>query len=175
MVLDIILVILIIAAVFKGLHRGLIVAVFSLLSFFVGLAAAIKLSAFVADHLKEAIHLSARWLPILSFVLVFLAVVILLRWIANLIQTAVDFAWLGGLNRLGGALLYVLIYIVIYSVFLFYGAKSHILSNNTIHSSATYHWIAPVGPAVVNGIGKIFPFFKGMFESLEDFFSHLVK
>ena len=175
MILDIILMILVIVATFKGLHRGLIVAVFSLLSFFVGLAAAIKLSAFVADHLKEAIHLSERWLPILSFVLVFLAVVILLRWIANLIQAAVDFAWLGGINRLGGALLYIILYMVIYSVFLYYGATSHILSNSTIHASATYKWIAPVGPAVVNGIGKFFPFFKGMFESLDQFFSHLVK
>ncbi|MFI5153870.1 MAG: CvpA family protein [Chitinophagales bacterium] len=175
MILDIVLIFLIIIAIFKGLRRGLIVAVFSLLSFFVGLAAAIKLSAFVADRLKDAIHISARWLPILAFILVFLLVVLLLRWAANLIQAAVDFAWLGGLNKLGGVLLYVLLYIIIYSVFLFYGAKSHILSNSTIQSSATYKWIEPLGPAVVNAIGKIFPFFKGMFESLEEFFSHLVK
>ena len=51
MIIDIIFVILIVLALLQGYRRGLIVAVFSLISIIVGLAAAIKLSAVVANYL----------------------------------------------------------------------------------------------------------------------------
>ncbi len=44
MLIDIIVVILLVMAIFKGLRKGLIVAVFSFLAFLIGLAAALKLS-----------------------------------------------------------------------------------------------------------------------------------
>jgi membrane protein required for colicin V production len=175
MMIDIIFGILMLVAVFKGMKRGLIVALFSMLSLFIGVAAAIKLSALVAVHLKDAIHVSARWLPIIAFILVFLAVILLVRWIANLIQAAVDFAWLGGLNKLGGAVLYVLIYTSIYSILLFYGSSSRIISKHSIDSSVVYRFIEPWGPTVINGLGKVIPIFKDMFLQLEQFFSHLAK
>ena len=64
MIIDIVLLILTIGAIVKGLQRGLVVAVFSLIAWIVGLAAAMKLSAVVADRLKDSVNLSARWLPI---------------------------------------------------------------------------------------------------------------
>ena len=175
MMIDIVFGILMLVAIFKGMQRGLIIALFSMLSLFIGLAAAIKLSAMVAGHLKDAIHVAARWLPIIAFILVFLAVILLVRWVANLIQAAVDFAWLGGLNKIGGAILYILIYASIYSILLFYGSSSGILSKRGIESSVVYHIIEPWGPAVINELGKIIPFFKDMFLELESFFSSLAK
>jgi membrane protein required for colicin V production len=175
MMIDIVFGILMLVAVFKGIQRGLIVALFSMLSLFIGLAAAIKFSTVVAIQLKDSIHISARWLPIIAFLLVFLAVILLVRWVANLIQTAIDFAWLGGLNKIGGVILYVFIYASIYSILLFYGSSSGILSKHTIESSVVYPIIEPWGPAVINGLGRILPVFKDMFRELEDFFSSLAK
>ena len=75
MIIDIIFVILIVLALIQGYRRGLIVAVFSLISIIVGLAAAIKLSAVVANHLGHAVKVSDKWLPVISFAIVFIAVV----------------------------------------------------------------------------------------------------
>jgi len=175
MMIDIVFGILMLMAVFKGMKRGLIVALFSMFALFIGLAAAIKLSALVAVHLKDAIQVAARWLPIIAFILVFLVVILLVRWVANLIQSAVDFAWLGGLNKIGGVILYVLIYASIYSIVLFYGSSSGILSRHTIESSVVYHIIEPWGPAVMDGLGKVIPIFKDMFLELEKFFAGLAK
>ena len=79
MIIDIICIILLVLAVIKGFQRGLIVGVFSLLAVIIGLAAAIKLSAVVASHIGEAVKISDRWLPVLSFAVVFIAVVLLIR------------------------------------------------------------------------------------------------
>ncbi|MES1221239.1 MAG: CvpA family protein [Bacteroidota bacterium] len=173
MTIDIILVILLIMAVFKGLRRGLIAAVFSVLALIIGLAAAIKLSAVTASYLKDSIQVSAKWLPVIAFALIFIAVIILVRWTASLIQAAVDFAWLGWANKFGGVLLYALIYIIIFSVVLFYGTKAGIISANTISSSKTYAFIEPWGRKVIDAVGAIIPVFKDMFKQLEDFFDHI--
>jgi len=55
MFVDVIFVILMVMALFKGYTRGLIVAVFSFGAFLIGLAAALKLSAVVAQRLQDKI------------------------------------------------------------------------------------------------------------------------
>jgi membrane protein required for colicin V production len=173
MLIDIIFIIIVVMAIFKGLRRGLIIAIFSVLALVAGLAAAIKLSAVTAVYLKDSIHVSAKWLPVLAFALVFIAVILLVRWTASLIEAATNFALLGWINRLGGVLLYAAVYISIFSVLLFYGAKAHFIPVSTIASSKTFPFIQPWGPALINGIGRIIPFFRDMFTQLEDFFEHI--
>jgi membrane protein required for colicin V production len=175
MMIDIIFIVLMLVAVFRGMQRGLLVAIFSVVACIVGLAAAVKLSAVVADHLKADAHIHSKWLPILAFILVFVAVVFLVRWMANLIETALDFAFMGWLNKLGGVVLYVALFIAVYSIVLFYGTHAHIISQQTIASSKVYKFIEPWGLAVIDGIGKLVPIFKNMFIELEEFFSDLAK
>ena len=52
MIIDIVFVIIMILAIFKGLSKGLMLGIFSLLAFIIGLAAALKLSVVVAAYLK---------------------------------------------------------------------------------------------------------------------------
>ncbi|MGZ8516355.1 MAG: CvpA family protein, partial [Chitinophagaceae bacterium] len=123
MFLDLILIIILILAVIKGYQRGLIVGVFSFVAVIIGLAAAMKLSTVVAGYLGDTIKVSDGWLPVVSFVIVFILVVLLIRLGANMIQKTVEISTLGWLNRLGGILLYVAIYAMVYSVVLFYAEQ----------------------------------------------------
>jgi membrane protein required for colicin V production len=173
MLIDVIFIILIVMAIFKGLRRGFIIAIFSVLALIIGLAAAVKLSAVTAVYLKDSVHVSSKWLPILAFVLVFIVVVLLVRWTASLIAAATNFALLGWLNKMGGVLLYVAVYTGIFSVLLFYGSRAHIISANEIAASKTYSIIQPWGPGLINALGSLVPFFKNMFAELEAFFGHV--
>src|ERR1700730_8480874 len=123
MFIDIIFVILMLMALFKGLSRGLVVAVFSFLAFFIGLAAAIKLSVVVALHLQDNINVTGKWLPVISFLIVFLLVAFLVRLGAKWVERTIEFAWLGWLNRLLGVLFYAVLYIIIFSILLFYATQ----------------------------------------------------
>ncbi len=53
MIIDIAFALLMVLAIFKGLRKGLILGIFSLLAFLIGLAAALKLSAVVAVYLND--------------------------------------------------------------------------------------------------------------------------
>lgn len=173
MIIDVIFAILVVIAIIKGFRKGLIIALFSLLAFIVGLAAALKLSAFVALHLKDSINLSAKWLPFISFIIVFITVVILVKLGARLIEKFAEMTMLGWANKLGGILLFALLYTLIFSVFLFYADKIHLINTNTLAASQTYPFIKPLGPVAIDGFGKIIPVFKDMFTQLEDFFASL--
>lgn len=173
MIIDVILLILIIIAIFKGLRRGLIVAVFSFIAFIVGLVAALKLSAVVASYLDDAINISARWLPFLSFALVFLLVILLVRMLAALVESTVEVAMLGWANRLGGIVLYTLLYIVIFSIVLFFATQMNFFGEDTLEQSVSYPLIRPVGPVVIDAIGALLPWFKDMFSDLQEFFGRL--
>src|SRR5438309_7623343 len=112
MLIDTVALVLLLMAVFKGLRKGLIIAVFSFVAFIVGLAAALKLSSVVAGYLGSQVSVSQRWLPVLAFALVFLAVALLVRLGARMLEGAVKLAMLGWLDKLGGVLFFLLIYLV---------------------------------------------------------------
>jgi membrane protein required for colicin V production len=173
MIIDVIFVILMILAVIKGYQRGLIVAVFSLIAFIIGLAAAMKLSTVVARYIGEAVKISDKWLPVISFIVMFILVALLVRWGANVLQRTVEIAMLGWVNRLGGIIFYAAIFITGFSVILFYAAQLKLLKPETISTSETWSFIQPWGPKAINSFARVIPYFKDMFGELETFFSNI--
>ncbi len=173
MAIDIIFLILLILAIVKGYRNGFVVAVFSFLAIIIGLAAAMKLSTVVAGWLQESTHISNAWLPFLSFVLVMIVVIILVRLGAKLIQSAIEMVLLGWLNKITGMLLYAVLYITLYSVVLFYAEKLQWIKPETVLSSRTYAFVQPWGPKAIHFFGIIIPYFKGMFEELSHFFENV--
>jgi membrane protein required for colicin V production len=173
MLIDILFLIALILGVIRGIQRGFIIAIFSIIAIIIGLAAALKLSAVAAGHLNNSVNISSRWLPVISFLVVFVVVVLLVRLGANILQKTVEIAFLGWLNRLGGAMLYVLLYTIVFSVLLFFAVQLHLIKGETIAASNTYSWIKPVGPYIIDGMGKIIPAFKDMFYQLQTFFENI--
>lgn len=171
MFIDIIALILLAMAIFKGYSRGFIVSVLSFLAILIGLAAAMKFSVTVAGWLQNNTNINNQWLPFISFLLVMLAVILAVRWIANLAEAAIELVLLGWLNKLGGIILYVLLFMMVYSIILFYATEMNLLKQETILSSQTYAIIEPWGPKAINALGYIIPFFKDMFTDLQHFFS----
>lgn len=173
MLLDIIFAVLIVLAALQGYRSGLIVGLFSLVAVIIGLAAAMKLSAVVAGYIGRNVNVSEEWLPLISFVVVFLIVVLLIRWGAKAIERTAEIAMLGWVNKLGGIVFYVALYTIVFSVLLFYAENMQLLQPETINKSVTYSFVQPWGPKVINGMGAVIPIFKDMFAELEKFFEHV--
>ena len=168
--IDIIFAILIIMACIKGYKKGLVIALFSIIAFIIGIAAALKFSSVVAGWLSTSTNVGAKWLPFLSFAAVFFAVVLVVNWGGKLIESAFKLVLLGWVNRLGGIIFYALLYTIIFSVFLFYAEQVSLVKQEAIKASQTYSFVQPWGPVVINSFGKVIPVFKDMFADLEAFF-----
>ena len=170
MFLDIPYFIFILFAIYKGYNRGLIVALFSYIALIVGLAAAIKLSAVAANWLQRNTHIGYTWIPVLSFIIVLIAVISLIRLLAGILQKSVEFMLMGWLNKLGGVILYCALYTMAFSVLLFYAIQLKVITQEAIDSSKCYGFVRPWATFTINGVGRIFPIFRDMFTQLEHYF-----
>ncbi len=169
MIIDLFTLLIIICAVMKGYGKGFIVAIASFFALYIGLAVALKFSVKVSHWFQSHGH-NGNWMPFLSFMLVIIAVIILVRLGATLLQKAMELFMLGWLNRIAGMLVYIIIFLSIYSTILFYATKMDILTPEITKESKTYFLIEPLGPGIIAAMGKIIPFFEGVFEELKQYF-----
>jgi membrane protein required for colicin V production len=173
MLIDVTFFIVMIIAIFKGFSKGLILGIFSLLAFIIGLAAALKLSAIVAHYLENSTGSTAKWLPVLSFFLVFIVVALLVHLGARIIKKTISLAMLGWADKIGGIAFYIIIYTIIFSVILFFAEKTFLIKPETIASSSVHDYVSPWGPKVIDNLGKIIPIFKDLFIQLQSFFENI--
>ena len=170
MVLDIIFLGLMVSAAIKGFHRGLVMAVFSLLAFVIGLAAALKLSATVAGMLQDSTGQASRWWPFVAFLVVMLAVGAVVRLAGRMLEKTLEFAMLGWVNSVGGFLVFAVLHTLLYSIVLFFGNKMHLIPASVRDASLVLPWIEPWGAWTIDLIGQLLPSMRGVFDDLQGFF-----
>ena len=157
----------------KGLSKGFIKSVFAFFAFFIALAAALKLSAVVANRLSGSTHFDAKWMPFLSFVLVLALVYFVINMAGRILQKTAETVMLGWINKIGGAVFYMLLYGLFFSVVVFYAKQMQLISEETINKSLFYPYISPLAPEMMKITGNIIPFFKDIFSQLERFFEEV--
>jgi membrane protein required for colicin V production len=99
--------------------------------------------------------------------------VLLVRLGAKIIESMIELAMLGWANRVGGVLLYLLMYFFAFSIVLFYAVKLGLLKSQMLQASNTYPLLEPLAPRVISALGALLPWFKNTFGQLEQFFSSL--
>lgn len=101
--LDLILLIPIGWALWRGWKNGFVMEVFSMLSLFVGLYAGIHLSNWASDFLRTKMDVKSSYLPITCFITIFLVVIIGLYFLGKLITKSVKAGGAERWNQVGGA------------------------------------------------------------------------
>lgn len=173
MILDIIGILLIIISFIRGYMKGVILAAFSVLAIVLGVICALKLSHTLAVYLYDKGIITSGWAQIVSYVVLFIIVVLLVRLIAKAIQSALEAVLLGTVNKIVGGILYAALGAFAWSVILWIGTQSHIISEQAVVASKTYHFFAPIAPWVFARLGSLIPFVKNILSELEQFFQHV--
>jgi membrane protein required for colicin V production len=102
--LDIIIAIVLLLFALKGLRRGIIIEVVTLLAFGVGIFGAMHFSDFTAEHLQEVMEIDPKYLNTIAFVLTFILLVVIVNLIGRGVSKLVKTLNLGFWDRLGGFL-----------------------------------------------------------------------
>jgi membrane protein required for colicin V production len=144
MLIDILFLGMMAIAVFKGIRNGLIVAIFSIIGWVLGIYAAFRFADVAAGYLKGSLDMSPKTLYIASFIIVFLTVMLLVHLGAKVIEKTVELAFMGWVNRIGGIFFYVLLYTLIFSVMIFFAEKFKLIGDETIATSRVYPWVKPL-------------------------------
>jgi len=103
-VIDIIIGALILYGIVKGLFKGLFVEVTSLLALVVGIYGAVHFSKYAAQILSNNFYWSQNTTSITAFAVTFVVIVLAISLAGKALTKLADFAALGLLNKLLGAL-----------------------------------------------------------------------
>ena len=156
--IDFILIVFIALFVIGGYRKGIIVSLATIAALILGIYAAVHFSNFFNNILVKWFHPSATALPILSFTITFLLVVIGVIIVARLTEKFADVIGLGFLNRLGGAILGLAKGIILASILIFLltylDPQSKFITAKNKSESYSYTKISGVFP-------KMMKWFKG--------------
>ena len=115
--LDIIIAIILLVFGFKGLRKGLIIEVVTLLAFGAGIYGAMHFSDFTAEHLQDFMEINPKYLNTIAFVLTFIILVVLVNLIGRLVSRVIKSLNLGFFDKLGGFLFGILKGVLLCSTF----------------------------------------------------------
>jgi membrane protein required for colicin V production len=100
--LDVLLIVPLIYAGYKGFKHGLIIEVFTLMALFVGLYAGINFSDFIAEKLKEVFGWDSPYAPTICFTFIFLGIGAMVYFAGVMIQRMVRVVNLSPIDKFFG-------------------------------------------------------------------------
>lgn len=154
----------------QGFRKGFIMAMFSFAALFIGWAAAMKLSAISAVWISEALSMPSKWWPVLTFIMLLVVISAFVRNLGKLVEKTAEDVMLGPLNRMAGFIVFALLYLMLYSIILYYTDKLGLIAAEVRKGSATFGLVSAWGPAAVGALGKLIPFLGDVFLELQRFF-----
>ena len=99
--LDLIIILILIGGVFSGYRNGLIGEVASLAGLILGIWGAVRFSWWAAE-LLEGFGLSFSLMPVISFVITFIVIVLVVQAVAGLVRHLLETISLGWFNKIAG-------------------------------------------------------------------------
>ena len=115
---DIIFVIPLLWGAYKGFTKGFVLEIASFLALGLGVWGGLKFSYLSAEYLSKLFNISEKLMPLISFSVVFIIIVIAVFLLAKLLQSVLKKAALGLVNRLLGLVFGILKFAFILSVIL---------------------------------------------------------
>ena len=167
---DIIIAVPLIWGIYKGYKKGFIIEIASLIALGLGIWGGIKFSFISANYLEEVFSISDQLMPLISFVITFIVIVVAVFSLAKIVQRIVKMVALGLINRLAGAIFGVLKFGLIISVILHLvetiNSEINFIQPEMKSSSLFYKPVAQLAPILLPELKKLN--FSSMVEKVMD-------
>jgi len=156
--LDIILGLLLLYGLWKGLKNGLFVEIASIIALVAGIYGAIHFSYYAGDYISQNMEWEERYINIAAFVVTFIIIVFAVHLLGKFLTKIADFAMLGLLNKIAGALFGALKVAVIIGALLVFIDRANssvgLVKNNTVRESILYEPIKEIGEFIFSTVLK---------------------
>jgi len=169
MVIDIITLLLVVLALYKGWSKGLIMSLFVLLSYAVALTCAFYFSSKVAGYFKASAGSESKWYSILAFIVVMIGAIILVRIIGKLIEKTAELMLLGMINRILGIVVFGLVYGSLLAILIVYLQNYGLLDDSMIQNAKTGSYLNNYGDWLLKKLTVWMPEIKNMFNNSKQF------
>jgi membrane protein required for colicin V production len=155
---DIILGLLLLYGLYKGLKNGLFVEIASIVALIAGIFGAIHFSYIVGDYLSEHMQWDDRFIKLTSFIITFIVIVVAVHFAGKLLTKIADFAMLGLVNKIAGALFGALkVAIILGAILIFFervNTSVGVVKSDFMQNSILYEPVKEIGAFVFNAVLK---------------------
>jgi membrane protein required for colicin V production len=165
--IDLVFAVVLLWSAYRGYSKGFIVQLATLAALLLGILGAVMFSDYTSSLIIKKFEVSGNYLPIISFAVTFIVIVIAVHLLAKMLNKLIDAIALGIVNRLLGVLFSVLKIAFIVSIILVLvnkaDSKYNFIPNETKEKSLLYMPLSNFAP-------KIFPYlnFEKMKEKFEE-------
>ena len=170
MLLDIVAVVAVGFGFYRGFSKGLIVTLFSMIAWMIGLVAALRLTDAGSRAMRDALDSASPWIPIATFVMIFLAVVVLVILFAKLVDKIITVAQLGLWNKLAGGVVEGALFLLLISIVYWMFQSGGVITPETRADSKLYAVVSPVAPGFFTWLGDTVPALDDLLDNLKPHF-----
>lgn len=124
-----------------GYSKGILETVFKIFGYLIGVVAAIKFALPIQRILEDAFDTDNPAMYIVGLVLSFLVTMMIVRFIANVIENLLEKANINIINQIFGGMLVSGFMVLIYSLLLYFAKASNLIDRETENSSYTYDYL----------------------------------
>ncbi len=153
---DIIIVIPLLWGAYKGFTKGIIIEVASFIALALGVWGGIKFSSVSAGYLSQLFEISEKLMPLISFAVTFILIVLVVFAIAKLLQRVIKMVALSFINKLAGlvfgCLKFTLIVSIVINLLNIVNQQVKFIDDEMQNSSILYHPVSKVAQILIPGI-----------------------
>ena len=154
--IDIALCIPLLWGLYKGFTKGLIIEAASIIALGLAVWGGIKFSDFLTGYIHAHFSWDTKYLPVISFAVIFLGILILVYAIAKLIERLVKAVSLGFVNKLAGGIFGMLKFGLILSVLIFVlnaiEKNVQLIPAEAKQKSLLYEPVSKIAPMIIPGL-----------------------
>ncbi len=156
---DIIIIIPLIWGAYKGFKKGFIIEIASFIALGLGVWGGMKFSSISAKYLSDAFDISEKVMPLISFAVTFILIVVVVFMLAKMLQKIITMVALGFINRAAGALFGMLKFGLIMSVIINFteiiNKQIDFIEPEMKNSSVLYEPVGKIAQIIIPGLKNI--------------------
>lgn len=154
--LDILLILPLAYGAIQGFRKGLIFEVTVLVALLAGVYGGYKFSGYASVFLAEKFNISSRLLPSVSFLVVFLLLLLAILGIGKMVELLISITPAGIMNRIAGMMLGLVKWAILVSLTLYviypFDQKYRLIPEETKTSSVLYQPVSKVALLIVPAV-----------------------
>lgn len=164
MAFDIIAVLIAVYGFYLGYTKGIVKTIFGVVSIFVGLLAALKLSPYLVKGLEKVSGSHSPLIFLVGFALTFVLTLFLIRFLGNRFEDLLKAIKINFFNQVIGGAVLSLLFLLLFSYGIWFADQIKLIPENVKKSSYTYNALT----TLPDKSKQLFSYIKPLFSEFAD-------
>ncbi len=168
---DVIILVILVLGAYGGYRKGLILELIAIVAFFLAIFGGFKLLHVGMEYVSRVYDGFGSLLPFVAFLVLFVLILVVVNVAGNVLKRIIDWTPLGVVDNFAGAIVGVLKWSLLLSIFLWVMTSLDInLPDYLTNNSKILPLVTGFAGQVSHFISTVFPSFENFIQTLEELF-----